>query len=72
MNQAHALAIEHNDPHLRHFIEEELLHDQIEEISRLLKYQAHMTLVGEGLGVFMFDKDLQLVKEGAESEEEEI
>lgn len=31
-----------------------------------------MNLVGDGLGVFMFDKDLQLVEEGEESEEEQI
>ena len=72
LNAAHGLAIINNDPHFRHFIEEELLHDQIEEISRLLKHQAHMKLVGDGLGVFMLDKDLMLVKEGEESEEELI
>ena len=72
MDEAHRLAILHNDPHLRHFIEEELLHDQIEEISRLTKYRALLKLVGDGLGVFMFDKELQLLKENPVDEEEKI
>ena len=70
MNEAHRLAILHKDPHLRHLIADEFLHDQIEEISSLIKYRAHLKLVGEGLGVLMFEKELQLLKWNPVEEEE--
>jgi len=63
VNQAlleiHALTGTHNDPHLAKFLEDEFLEEQAESIHQIAKYIAQLTRVGEGVGVHIFDKELQ-------------
>ncbi len=63
MNQSlldlHKIASGHNDPHLTNYLEGEFLDDQVEAINKLAKYHTQLQLVGDGLGIFIFDKELQ-------------
>ena len=63
MNQSlldvHKIASGHNDSHLTNYLEEEFLTEQVESINKLSKYHTNLQLVGDGLGVYMFDKELQ-------------
>lgn len=53
------MASSHNDSHLTNFLEEEYLKEQAESINKLAKMVTNLQRVGEGLGVYVFDKDLQ-------------
>jgi len=55
----HKVASNHNDPHLTNYLEGEFLEEQVESINKLAKHVANLLRVGDGLGVYMFDKDLQ-------------
>lgn len=55
----HKVASNHNDSHLTNFLEEEYLKEQAESINKLAKYVTNLQRVGDGLGVYIFDKDLQ-------------
>ncbi|EFX88190.1 hypothetical protein DAPPUDRAFT_235026 [Daphnia pulex] len=63
VNQAlldlHKVASSHNDSHLTNFLEEEYLKEQAESMNKLAKMVTNLQHVGEGLGVYVFDKDLQ-------------
>merc|ERR1711926_20130 len=63
VNQAlleiHALASNHSDPHLSKFLEDEFLDEQAESIHQIANYITKLTRVGDGLGVHLFDKELQ-------------
>ncbi len=63
MNQSlldvHKIASGHNDAHLTNYLEGEFLDEQVESINKLAKYHTQLQLVGDGLGIFMFDKELQ-------------
>merc|ERR1712122_233301 len=63
VNQAlleiHALASTHNDPHLTKFLEDNYLEEQAESIHKIAGYITQLHRVGDGLGVHLFDKDLQ-------------
>lgn len=55
----HKLATERTDPHLCDYLEEHFLKEQVETIHKIAKLHTNLTRVGDGLGVFLFDKDLQ-------------
>lgn len=55
----HRVASNHNDSHLTNFLEEEYLKEQAEAINTLAKYVTNLQRVGDGLGVYIFDKDLK-------------
>ena len=54
----HKLAKSHTDPHLTHYLETEFLQEQAKMINLLAKHHTNLIRVGEGLGVYEFDKDL--------------
>ena len=49
----------HNDPHLCHYLEEEFLKEQVESIYELAKHHANLLRLGDGIGVFLYDKELR-------------
>jgi hypothetical protein len=55
----HKLASARQDPHLTSHLEDEFLKEQAESIFKLTQYVTNLQRVGEGLGVFIFDKELQ-------------
>lgn len=55
----HAAASAKKDPHLTDFIEENLLKQQTEVVNMVAKHHTNLVRVGVGLGVYIFDKDLQ-------------
>lgn len=55
----HKVASNHNDSHLTNFLEEEYLKEQAESINKISKYVSNLQRVGDGLGVYIFDKELQ-------------
>lgn len=57
--EIHALASNHSDPHLSKFLEDEFLDEQAESIHQIANYITKLTRVGDGLGVHLFDKELQ-------------
>ena len=54
----HKLAGSHNDPHLSDYLEEHFLEEQVESINKLAKMHTNLVRVGDGLGLFVFDKEL--------------
>jgi len=57
--ELHKLSSTHNDPHLTSFLEDKYLDEQADAIRKLTGYVTNLQRVGDGLGVFMFDKELQ-------------
>lgn len=56
----HALATTHNDPNLTDFLEGEYLEEQVEAIKELGDLITRLKRAGtEGLGEYLFDKDLK-------------
>lgn len=55
----HKVASNHNDSHLTNFLEEEYLKEQAESINKISKYVTNLQHVGDGLGIYIFDKELQ-------------
>eukprot|EP01103_Thecamoeba_quadrilineata_P002015 TRINITY_DN118_c0_g1_i1.p1 TRINITY_DN118_c0_g1~~TRINITY_DN118_c0_g1_i1.p1 ORF type:complete len:168 (+),score=56.06 TRINITY_DN118_c0_g1_i1:36-539(+) len=55
----HKVASDNTDPHLSDFLEEHFLDEQVEAIKKLADLITRLKLAGEGLGVYLFDKDLK-------------
>lgn len=55
----HSLASNHNDPNFVDFIETEYLQEQVDSMKEIGDHVTNLERVGEGLGVFMFDRQLQ-------------
>nr|ABK91580.1 ferritin 3-like protein [Daphnia pulex] len=55
----HKVASSHEDPHLTNYLEEHFLDEQVESINKLAKHHTNLVRVGDGLGVFLYDKELQ-------------
>jgi len=55
----HTVAEENNDPHLTDFIEEEFLEEQVNTEKDLADKITNLKRCGEGLGLYMFDKNLK-------------
>ncbi|XP_012288156.1 soma ferritin [Orussus abietinus] len=56
--ELHALASGHNDPNFVDFLETEFLQEQVDAIKEIADHVTNLERVGEGLGVFVFDKEL--------------
>lgn len=54
--ELHALGGVHNDPNFVDFLETEFLHEQVDAIKEISDYVTNLERVGDGLGVYMFDK----------------
>uniref|UniRef100_A0A8D8LMX0 Ferritin n=1 Tax=Cacopsylla melanoneura TaxID=428564 RepID=A0A8D8LMX0_9HEMI len=63
VNQAlldlHNLATSHNDANFTDFLESEFLQEQVDSIKSLADLLTNVRRVGEGLGIFVFDKELK-------------
>ncbi|KAG8222036.1 hypothetical protein J437_LFUL003956 [Ladona fulva] len=57
--ELHALSSQHNDAQFCDFLESEFLNEQVESIKELGDHITNIKRVGEGLGVYMFDRELQ-------------
>ncbi|XP_046463363.1 soma ferritin-like [Daphnia pulex] len=55
----HKVAGIHSDPHLSNYLEEHFLEEQVQSINKLAKHHTNLLRVGDGLGIFMYDKELQ-------------
>ncbi|XP_065583237.1 soma ferritin-like [Artemia franciscana] len=55
----HQLGSNHSDPHLTDFLEGKFLDEQVESINKLSHFTTKLKRVGDGLGVYEFDKELQ-------------
>jgi ferritin heavy chain len=53
------LANSHHDPHLSDYLKDEFINERAEVINRLAQYVTNLERVGDGLGVYIMDKDLQ-------------
>ncbi|KAG4067808.1 hypothetical protein HA402_010494 [Bradysia odoriphaga] len=56
--QIHRIATEKNDVTLCDFLENEYLQEQVESMKEISDFVTNLKRVGEGLGVFMFDRQL--------------
>lgn len=56
--EIHGIAASHNDANMCDFLETEFLQEQVEAIKELGDHITNLQRVGEGLGVYMFDKQL--------------
>lgn len=56
--QIHALASEHHDENFCDFLETEFLQEQVDSIKEISDHITKLQRVGEGLGVYIFDRDL--------------
>ncbi|XP_071442163.1 soma ferritin-like [Hetaerina americana] len=57
--ELHELASRHGDAQFCDFLESEFLNEQVESIKELSDYITNIKRVGEGLGIYMFDRELQ-------------
>jgi ferritin heavy chain len=56
----HQVAEQQNDPQFCDFLESEFLNEQVESIKKLADMLTQLNRVGnDGLGLFLFDKELQ-------------
>lgn len=53
----HKTGSKHNDPHLCDYLEENFLPEQVESINKLAKHHTNLVRVGDGIGVFLYDKE---------------
>lgn len=56
--ELHGIASGHNDANLCDFLETEFLQEQVDAIKEIADHVTNLKRVGEGLGVFVFDKEL--------------
>ena len=54
----HRVAGSHNDAHLSDFLESKFLEEQVESVNKIGEMITKLRRVGDGLGVYIFDKDL--------------
>jgi len=55
----HSVAGTHNDPHLCDFLETHFLEEQVHSIKELSDYVVQLKRCGNGLGEYIFDKELE-------------
>lgn len=56
--ELHGIASTHNDANFLDFLETEFLQEQVDAIKEISDHVTNLERVGEGLGVFIFDKKL--------------
>lgn len=54
----HRIATDNNDSHLCDFLESEYLQEQVDAMKEIGDYLTNLKRVGEGLGVYIFDREL--------------
>ncbi|PSN33797.1 Soma ferritin [Blattella germanica] len=54
----HKVATEHEDANFCDFLESEFLQEQVESIKEIADHLTNIRRCGEGLGIFVFDKEL--------------
>lgn len=54
----HKIATDHNDANLCDFLETEFLQEQVDSIKDIADKLTNICRVGEGLGIFVFDREL--------------
>lgn len=54
----HVLASEKNDPDMTNFLEENYLREQVYEIREMACKVTQLRLIGDGLGIHLFDREL--------------
>lgn len=57
--EVHGIASSHNDVNLCDFLENEFLQEQVDAIKEIADHVTNLERVGDGLGVYMFDKSLK-------------
>ncbi|XP_063242743.1 soma ferritin [Bacillus rossius redtenbacheri] len=55
----HKIATEKDDANLCDFLETEYLQEQVDSIKQIADHLTNIRRVGEGLGIFVFDKELE-------------
>ncbi|XP_067009166.1 soma ferritin [Anabrus simplex] len=55
----HKVATSHEDANLCDFLETEYLQEQVDSMKEIGNHLTNIRRVGEGLGIFMFDKELE-------------
>lgn len=63
----HAIASSNSDANLCDFLETEFLFEQVDAMKELAEHISTLNRVGDGLGVYIFDKEL---KKGQDDKEE--
>lgn len=61
--EVNGIAAGHNDANMCDFLENEFLQEQVDAIKEIAEHVTNLKRVGEGLGVYMFDKHLNEQKE---------
>ncbi|XP_043500103.1 soma ferritin-like [Polistes fuscatus] len=56
--ELHAIASKHSDANFMDYLETEFLQEQVDSIKKIADYATNLEMVGEGLGVYMFDKEM--------------
>lgn len=56
--ELHRIATTHDDANFMDFLETEFLQEQVDAIKEISDHVTNLERVGEGLGVFIFDKEL--------------
>ncbi|XP_014612393.1 PREDICTED: ferritin-1 heavy chain-like [Polistes canadensis] len=56
--ELHAIAAKHSDANFMDYLETEFLQEQVDSIKKIADYATNLEMVGEGLGVYMFDKEM--------------
>ncbi|XP_015178329.1 PREDICTED: soma ferritin-like [Polistes dominula] len=56
--ELHAIASKHSDANFMDFLETEFLQEQVDSIKKIADYVTNLEMVGEGLGVYVFDKEM--------------
>lgn len=57
--ELHGIASTHNDANFMDFLETEFLQEQVDAIKEIADHVTNLERVGEGLGVFIYDKELK-------------
>jgi len=56
--ELHGIASTHNDANFMDFLETEYLQEQVDAIKEIADHVTNLERVGEGLGIFIYDKEL--------------
>lgn len=56
--EVHAVATRHNDMNFCDFLETQFLQEQVDSMKEIADHVTNLKRCGEGLGVYMFDKQL--------------
>lgn len=56
--ELHATAREKKDHHLTHYLVKEFMNTQLESMNDLGERAAHLAMVGEGAGLYLYDRQL--------------